>query len=521
MDLLDLLLPPVFGFVIGFVTNAVAILMLFRPYEEVRFLGLRFQGMVSRRKADIARSVAHTVASQLLREDRVAQRLVGEETRRALEELIHDLVGRYAATEYGTLASVLGDSRVHAVEAAVGQLVVEASRAAQGWAATPDGVRVVISVLQAVLERSPAELLGSEEALVSGVAVRTITEALAAPELETRVRGVLAHLVVRLAGAETPLADLLPAEAREALLHTVRSVMPTLLRRFEEALLSPSNVEKLKGAVRSGIEDYLLEAKGGVVRNLVRQAALLGRRRIFREADEVVDANLHRLKELVYEEENKAHLETSIAAGIDTLLRRTPGELLRALPPQTVDLLFERASARICRYLYRPEVAEAVGRGFEREIERIFHRPLREWVEASGFAEGAQARWAERLAGWASDGGLETLARREAPILAKAVLETPIGTPSRFLTENLVREITAIALDHLMPVLVSKVPEILRIVNAQSLIEREILEFSPRELERVILGVAKRELHAITWWGGVLGALVGGLQTLMAVWRLH
>jgi hypothetical protein len=416
---------------------------------------------------------------------------------------------------------VLGESRALIVETAVGQLVVEASRAAQGWAATPDGVRFVGSALRTVLDRSPAELLGSEETLVSGAAVRAVTQALGAPDLEARVRGVLAHLVVRLASAETPLADLMPAEAREAILHTVRSVMPTLLWRFEEALLSPSNVEKLKAAVRSGIEDYLLEARRGMVRNLVRQAAFLGRRRIFREADEVVDANLHRLRELVYEEENKAQLEASIAAGIDTLLRQTPGELLRALPPDTVDLLFERTSAWICRYLYRPEVAEAVGRGFARELERVFHRPLREWVEASGFAEGAQARWAERLTHWASAGGIETLARREAPILARAVLRTPIGTPSRFLTENLVREITALALDRLMPVLASRVPEILRIVNAESLIEREILDFSPRELERVIQAVARRELRAITWWGGVLGALVGSLQTLMAIWGLH
>ena len=77
MNLLPLILPPAFGFVIGFVTNAVAIRMMFRPYEEVRFLGLRFQGMIPRRKADIARNISHTVVSELLREESVADRIAG------------------------------------------------------------------------------------------------------------------------------------------------------------------------------------------------------------------------------------------------------------------------------------------------------------------------------------------------------------------------------------------------------------------------------------------------------------
>ena len=95
MDIARLLIPPVFGAVIGLVTNALAIRMLFRPYREVRVLGLRFQGTIPRRKADIARTVSQVVTSELLREEQVAKRLAGPEVRGALRELALALAERY------------------------------------------------------------------------------------------------------------------------------------------------------------------------------------------------------------------------------------------------------------------------------------------------------------------------------------------------------------------------------------------------------------------------------------------
>jgi hypothetical protein len=308
-----------------------------------------------------------------------------------------------------------------------------------------------------------------------------------------------------------------PEEAVEAVLRAVRSAVPALLRRFEQVLLSPQNVVKIKGAIRSGIEAYLRETKGGLVKNLARQAALFGRERIFQEADGIVDANLYRLGELVYEEENRAHVDAAIEESLGAFLKRTPSDLLGSLPPETLDLLYDRAAAWVCRHLRRPESTAALARLLEGEVERLFRMPLREVAEVSGIDAGAAERWARGLARWAAEGGLESLARREGPLLARAVMTIPVGRPDRFLPEALAREIAALALDQMMPVVSSKVPEILRIVDVQALIEREILEFSPREIERLILSVARRELRAITWWGGVLGTAVGGVQTVMAL----
>ncbi|GAB4266231.1 MAG: DUF445 family protein [Deferrisomatales bacterium] len=515
MDLFGWFLPPAFGFAIGFVTNALAIRMLFRPHEEVRILGLRFQGMVPRRQAEIARTVSHTVASELLKEQRVAQRLTGPEVTRALADLVTTVAGAYLDRRYAALQATLSPGRLQEVREALAEVLVEGARAVQGWVGTEEGQEEVRAALRALAERPLADYLRGEEVLVAKVLVGKLAQALASPHMEGWVRATCAEALVRLAGSEKPLGSYLPGEARAALDAAARQLGPEVLRRFEQALLSPSNVEKIKRAVRCGIEDYLLATEGGVVKNLVRQAALLGRERIFREADEVVEANLHRLEALIRERDSREQVDAAILEGLDAFLGRTPAELLAAMPPAMLDALHDRLAGGVVQYLTREEVTRSLSRWVEREVARMFRTPVQSLLQGAGKAYGDLDRWAEKVVGWAVAGGLEGVARREGPRWARALTGIEIGRPSRFLPREIVGELARAAVDRLAPLLSAQVPEVLRIVDVRGLIEREILELSPREVERVILSVSRRELAAITWWGGVLGAAVGSLQSLM------
>jgi uncharacterized membrane protein YheB (UPF0754 family) len=520
MEVLSWFLPPSFGFAIGYVTNALAIRMLFRPHREVRFLGLRFQGMIPRRKGDIAATISRTVVSELLREESVAARLAGPEVRSALQALALDLWGRYLARARGTVAEFLGEASSQAATRALGQLVPEAARAVQRWAATREGVAFCEGLLASLLERTPGELLRGEELLAARAVQARLSQWVSAPGLETRLRPGVARVLVALAGSDLPIGRLLPTGIREAALEAIHPVVPALLQRFGEALLAPPNVRRLKIAVRDGIETYLLETEGGIVKNLVRQAALMGRSRIYQEADEIVDANLHRLRELVLREENRAHLEKGIGEALDRLLARTAAELLEALPPRALEGLHGQVAAWVCEQLRRPQVGEALSHFVQRELEHLSASTLRDLARGAGLGENPARRWALQLARWATEGGIESLAGREQERIVRGLLRMELGRAERNVPLLLVAEVTGVALDHLMPVISARVPEILQIVDVQGLVEREVLGFSPEEVERVILTVAGRELRSITWWGGILGALVGGLQSVLALW-LH
>lgn len=68
---------PIIGAFIGWVTNVIAIRMLFRPKRPIRvpFTSLTLQGVLPRRHADLAASIGRTVAEELLPVSELMQRL--------------------------------------------------------------------------------------------------------------------------------------------------------------------------------------------------------------------------------------------------------------------------------------------------------------------------------------------------------------------------------------------------------------------------------------------------------------
>lgn len=67
------------GGLIGWLTNKVAIKMLFRPVNPHRFLGLTFQGVFPRRKDQIAISLSNIIETELLSKDVLMEQLMDKE----------------------------------------------------------------------------------------------------------------------------------------------------------------------------------------------------------------------------------------------------------------------------------------------------------------------------------------------------------------------------------------------------------------------------------------------------------
>jgi len=62
----QVVLLPVGGALIGWVTNWLAVRLLFRPYKPVRVLGWTIQGLVPKRRGELARVIGRVIEEQLL-----------------------------------------------------------------------------------------------------------------------------------------------------------------------------------------------------------------------------------------------------------------------------------------------------------------------------------------------------------------------------------------------------------------------------------------------------------------------
>lgn len=83
---LQLILLPLVGALIGWLTNWLAIKMLFRPRRVVNIAGLKVQGLLPKRRHDLAVSVGEVVERELVSHEDVKRHLAGPEFHDAVKK---------------------------------------------------------------------------------------------------------------------------------------------------------------------------------------------------------------------------------------------------------------------------------------------------------------------------------------------------------------------------------------------------------------------------------------------------
>lgn len=89
---LNLLLPPVVGAAIGWLTNYVAIKLLFRPHVPFSVAGFNVQGVIPKRRKEIARSIARTIEKELLSSEDLAKALSGLKWEKEIERTVEEVI---------------------------------------------------------------------------------------------------------------------------------------------------------------------------------------------------------------------------------------------------------------------------------------------------------------------------------------------------------------------------------------------------------------------------------------------
>lgn len=89
---------PVLGGAIGWVTNYLAIKFLFRPRKPWRIGPLIIQGVIPRRRKDLAAAVGQMVATELLPQDQIAAAVSAPEIRKNMAEMAGETVAQRVVT---------------------------------------------------------------------------------------------------------------------------------------------------------------------------------------------------------------------------------------------------------------------------------------------------------------------------------------------------------------------------------------------------------------------------------------
>jgi len=167
----SLLFFPLVGAAIGWFTNHLAVKMLFRPRHPVHLAGLTVQGLIPRRREEIARSIAEVVEQELLSGDDIAQALQSEAFRQRLLEALDERLSRLLQETLASrplLSQFLSDDVLAPIRSRLLREVMNAFPSASG--VLRDALSEHLDVGQIVQEKVQQLDLSALEALVFRVA---------------------------------------------------------------------------------------------------------------------------------------------------------------------------------------------------------------------------------------------------------------------------------------------------------------------------------------------------------------
>lgn len=94
-NLTVLIATPIVAALIGYVTNYIAVLMLFRPHQPKRLLGFSIHGLVPRRQKEIAASLGAMIERDLFSRADIQQALQSAETREEASAFLSEQVDAF------------------------------------------------------------------------------------------------------------------------------------------------------------------------------------------------------------------------------------------------------------------------------------------------------------------------------------------------------------------------------------------------------------------------------------------
>lgn len=162
---------PLVGALIGWGTNLLAVRMLFRPYRAINLFGLRIQGLLPKRRTEVARRIAETVQDELLSTEEIARIFESFDMREEVETALDDLVRERLRPRIAQKAPMLGpmmDTLLPKIQPVIVEELTE--HAMQMRDRMVERIHLEIDIAEIVVEKLEDYDLAEFEAMVMRVA---------------------------------------------------------------------------------------------------------------------------------------------------------------------------------------------------------------------------------------------------------------------------------------------------------------------------------------------------------------
>ena len=507
--ILQILVSVLFGAIAGGVTNAIAVWMLFHPYEPPSLLGWRIrllQGAIPKNKARLAASMGRTVGNKLLTQEDLARTVSEPAFREAFEERLSAFVRSLFDRDIGSISEMLQPEVQVEVRNLLGEIKSaqlirlrdylgsdEFHAKARGWAE---------QLAAEYRDRPLSGLLTPErEEAITEAAEKWIGDAVGEPAFEHAVRDYIDRGADRLLVPERTFQQLLPTGLIAAVERAIAGYMPMALERLAGLLDDPAAKQRVKIVLHELLDRFMRDLK---FHQRLVAAVIITPETIDRVLRAVEEEGAAKIAELL----SDPSVRDAMARGVNNAI---------------VDFL-EKPVVRVLGGTSDPSVVEAkdtlAGWGLRLARDQQTRGFLVEKLRGT-LTAAEQRTWGELFQRIPPDKVADTIVaavRSEragefyddaADRIIEMVLERRIGRLGDHVPADAPDRVERALLRPFWSWIQDQVPGIARRVDIAAKVEQKILDFPTEQVEALIKGVTERELKVIVRLGYVLGAMIG------------
>ncbi|NFM72959.1 DUF445 family protein [Clostridium botulinum] len=496
------LIASIIGGIIGYLTNWIAIKMLFRPYEEKRIFGMKVPftpGLIPKEKTRIAKSVGNAIGEHLLSSEIIVKSLCSENMNNRLKIWIRQKVYSLITTKktledkFKEFLDYKYDYFINALKASLSKLTINNLKNEKNR----DKVKQIIKIkLDKILSLKGNHITNNYiyKQIKRGL-INNTNEYLKSNNFKEVLKSLIIENIKDEEVLNKKIGNIIPNNFTSNIKVYVYRKKDNLSNYINEMLKEEGNINKLKNILRE------------VINNNVNSFMSM-----FIDVNAISDKTIVFLEGYLQREETKEEMVSLVNKSIDKILDTDLQDIIENIPENNKDVILNETVDILCQKFQNTEmILEMI-----EKIESHFQgkNSLNDIIEKTNINPYKFIN--SIIDKFIDSENFEAIINNLISDIIENFMKTPIYELTQGNEEGILNTSYQTVKNVYNRFIENQAEEVISILDISSIVEDRINEFDVYLAEEIILEISSKELKAITWLGGLLGALIGILSPILS-----
>ncbi|WP_028584907.1 DUF445 family protein [Desulfogranum mediterraneum] len=517
--------PPLIGAFIGYLTNRVAIRMLFRPLKAWHLFGMRLPmtpGVIPAKRHLLAVNIGEMVGEHLLTSTEIGTALSREPFQNHLHSLVDQRLQGVLRKELGPVSSFVPERFQAYFKVAVTTLKYRLGVGISSFMAGEQWEQEIRGFLEARLAAAAGlqvnDLLAPESrTTLYRYFNRIIHHILVQPETAVQLAAMIRAWLVSSACQGKSLEQLLPRQTMEMVQGLIGEHTPALMRQFGYQLAEPTIRAKIIRGILSGVDHFIdsLGPVGAMARGFIDMDSL----------ESTVESYLGEKEEDIIAWLQEPAMATQVAgvlsAQVQQLMETPLADLLARAGDEQVEELASLLAEQLLTMVRGDGPGETGSILLEESIESWLDQGeitldtllarLQDQEDPAAFTETLVS---EALRFFRPE-GLERLLHILVGRATDMLLERPVGCLHAVIPQGVQQGITDYVVLTTNKMLLKEVPGLVGSLHINELVTQKVDSLDLLKLEQLLLSIMEEQFKYINLFGALLGFVIGCLNLVI------